>query len=98
MSIEDKTPAPMLQGVSEAGGPGRLQARENAYGLQQGGLALGVGADEDIHPGRELAGQRFEAPEMAQGEIGKHVAIHLPGKIRNPKPEIRNPWRKMQRV
>jgi hypothetical protein len=78
----------MLEGVAEPGDPGRLQARKNADRFQQRGLSLGVGADEDIHPRTKLAGQRFKAPEMAQGEIGKHVAIHLPGKIRNPKLEI----------
>ncbi len=35
-------------------------------------LPLRVRADEDVEPGREVAGQLLEAAEVAEGEGGEH--------------------------
>jgi hypothetical protein len=73
MAIDDEATASVLEGLSEAGGAGGLETGEDADGLQEGGLALGIGAYEDVHAGDEVDGQCFKAPKMAEGEIGEHV-------------------------
>jgi hypothetical protein len=65
----------MLHSLAKPAGPGRLQPCKDADGLDQRGLALGVRAHEDVHPRHEIAIERFEAPEMANGEVGEHGSL-----------------------
>ena len=72
VAIDDETAASMPHGIAEAAGPGGLEAGEHADGFQERGFALGVRAEEDVFPRRELALEGVEAPEVAQGEAGEH--------------------------
>jgi hypothetical protein len=55
------------------GGAGGLEAEENADGFEDGGLALGVLADDASARRAGVEIQGVEAAEVAQADFGDHL-------------------------
>ncbi|MEY5026750.1 MAG: hypothetical protein RLZZ244_2278 [Verrucomicrobiota bacterium] len=75
VAVDEETACAVLDDFSEARGAWGLESEEDANGLEEGGFAVGVGAEDEVEPGLEGGFEVFEAAEVAQFDVLEHERL-----------------------